>query len=106
MSETNLTPALSAEAWRDILDRRVSPYVDIGVRSEPVGTEVSTRVLAGGRHGAMAVANYLLPDTDPRKITWEVVTQLNDAARISGDTPFGVFLRNLAAKLAALLPPR
>ena len=47
-----------------------------------------------------------LPDTDPRKITWEDVAQLNDAARISGDTPFGVFLRNLAAKLAALLPPR
>jgi hypothetical protein len=98
MSETDITPALSAEDWREVL-----PNI-IGSQAVP--------------HQTMAIANAALPDDDPRKITrvdikmlgvvrdyWE--PQVDDgatwedrhAARVR-DT-----LSGLLAKLAALLPP-
>jgi hypothetical protein len=93
MSETDITPALSAEDWREVL-----PNI-IGSQAVP--------------HQTMAIANAALPDDDPRKITRaDVETVIAGAYAATDEFPLDpdamaleASLHRVAAKLAALLPP-
>jgi hypothetical protein len=85
MSETDITPALSAEDWREVL-----PNI-IGSQAVP--------------HQTMAIANAALPDDDPRKITRADVDAIETAMTHAIGYQTRGAIKELRAKLAALLPP-
>jgi hypothetical protein len=62
MSE-KIEPALSAEEWANVVEART-------VLSSPAGV-LKYMVVRDERVAAVAIGNYLLPDSDPRKITRE-----------------------------------
>jgi hypothetical protein len=86
--DQSIEPAFSAEDWAHILP---------ACQANP--------------HQTMALANAALPDDDPRKITRADADGLSRL--IDDEFPFtgkhvwpqAIFLRTLAAKLDALLPP-
>jgi hypothetical protein len=115
---TDLTPALTAEEW----ERRWCVRVDTTVSINKYGlvvindgsNESSGRAEIGADAGyaAIALLNHVLPDGDPRKLTWadvEAAREMGDAdmdAADSMDTSprHAPVLWRLAAKIAALLP--
>jgi hypothetical protein len=112
MNQTDITPALTPDMWKDW-------------RHEMHETEYESLYFAHGAHAVMAFANYNLPDSDPRKITREMVDRLTQAATYIraetrreygwdearwGNVPRHYMavadgLKSDAAKLAAILPP-
>jgi hypothetical protein len=103
---TGLTPALTKEEWERVAAGSYQGHsLSEGQLGVPRGAEWIN-------HEAMALANYNLPDDDPRKITMADV----EAARGGADAACAEFpcdpdlialeskLNTLAAKLAALLP--
>lgn len=95
-----IEPALSAEEWKAFPDPRTLGNVDLP--------------------GTIARCNAMLPDADPRKITWAMVDVLRDEAVGIGsgglagreDTPYRTqrqreeALQRIADALASYLPPR
>lgn len=109
--ETRVKPALTPEQWDAALrgekwgetdEERTAPQIEsmLSYAGDGVG-EFDTP-----HHAAMALANALLPDGDPRKVEWSDVWGLN---ALAGGAPLRLenvpWARALAAKLAALLWP-
>lgn len=97
-----IPPALTPDEWR---------LLDLWLCGKMPGGKVRGIVVLdlpyAHHHPAMAVANACLPDGDPRKITREDVKIAEQAAGVLEDE-WGLQegpAHNLAAKLAALLPP-
>lgn len=115
--QTTIPPALTPEEWRARTDgsefalphvfedergRRVRYYVDYG------NTYGGYESLSGdGLPEMIALANAALPDGDPRKLTWDDVRMLEELASEPADgfTVPAEKIRNLASRVAALLPP-
>jgi len=112
--QQSIQPALTAELWARlrryndpasfaciILEGGYDAELGIDPNSSDFAKDEAARADA-----AMAVSNNALPDDDPRKITRADVRALLYEWECSSatDDP-DAFLRRLAAKLAALLPP-
>jgi hypothetical protein len=70
-----IEPALTAEEWASIQAGNGIPYMTrCSVVDDLRGLD------DGDTHAAIAYANHLLPDSDPRKITREMVDDLRMAA--------------------------
>lgn len=109
-----LRPALTPEEW-------AQGFVDWGLMhahrgvtlNKHGGVEVyddtdSADVAPNELPSLIALANHALPEGHPGKLTWEDVEAVTDAAR-GQEHEFNqsdARLDALAAKLAALLPPR
>lgn len=99
-----IPPALTADEWAEIRTHPL-PWGP----SELIGEYASE----GEYAKALALANAALPDGDLRKITREDVVKLRSiAADMRAERPADTWaddadvLEALAAKLAAILPPR
>jgi hypothetical protein len=90
-----IEPALTPEEWQALPDAAAAVAVMAlpSLRRQPERMQI-----------VMALANAALPDDDPRKITWEDVYALRNWDLLDeGKTQ--LYLKRLAAKLAAFLPP-
>lgn len=95
MSDQIIPPALAPEEWHDAVAhgfRHDVPALDASSAPELL-------------HYSMAMANALLPDGDPRKLTQADAAALWLAAHQLSGTIAGATCAAVAAKLAALLPP-
>lgn len=108
-NEQNLTPALTPGNWEGLT---MHPFfIRRGKLHMWTGDGV---LLLEQLDGIIALANHALPDTDPRKLGWSDVEMLEDLAEdVDGEWGIGDMkdpkvlpILALAAKLAALLPPR
>ena len=98
MANETIAPALTAKEWQSVSsEARGRPNWR---RLQPLCSDEDDLP------AAMALVNHYLPDGHPLKITREDVEALHEAAGpdFGPRIDIGV-LRNLAAKLAALLPP-
>lgn len=82
MSE-KIEPALTATEWSELL----APPVDSHQGIQHVG---NCDICSGQHYGAarIAIANYLLPDSDPRKITRETIALLRAAAHACSEDDY------------------
>jgi hypothetical protein len=116
MSDETIPPALTAEEWARAAR---SIYGDIpqaaDVYRDAILYDGAARWdgpgAATAAHGLAALANAALPAGDPRKIAPEDVALLRLIAEASFEldgprSETGARIAALAAKLAALLPPR
>ena len=100
MTDTmKIEPALTESEWKRIAQIRRD--IDPELQSTAI-MHLLDWIAAGDESKAMAVANASLPDDDPRKITHDDVRKL----RVLADENLEMFCSEMAAKLAALLPPR
>lgn len=112
-----VTPAVAPEEWNQALG---SPEVVPALIEQHVQAAATLPVEQASDHlrAAVALANHLLPDDSPRKITWGTVDALRSALVVYHDSvgatfgPLGVRrhpFREMAATtevLGSLLPPR
>lgn len=117
MTDTQIEPALTAEEWAEILDGKQRWSADEMIDN-------AWRIVGGpnrparGVPAAIAAANAALPDTDPRKITREMVFCLHEVLAnfnaayltMGGNNPkiaeqYGPPVEQLAAALESYLPP-
>lgn len=109
-------PALSAEEWakREFAEGDISFDATMGrftvvmdTWSDYGSTDRDVKRLPA----LIALANAALPDTDPRKITREMVAQLRRAADLMCEAKWGVLepegntVARIADALASYLPP-
>lgn len=99
-----ITPALTREDWADAREMgNLQMFV--------MNTEGIPPRLLPAQHGhrpaaMLALANHVLPDGHPLKITREDVSNLDLASYLlDGDGRDGEMVAAVAAKLAGLLPP-
>lgn len=89
--------AISPEQWKEV-------FSAIGQYDWCQGDSPDTCVYL------MALNNHRLPEDDERKLTWEHVREIQDAAfairRFGGNEPWQRRLEAIANRIAALLPPR
>ena len=106
-----IEPALSAEEWKDV-PRRLETNYDDGLYQL-----CSPGITAKNLPEIIARANALLPDSDPRKITWEWIEMIRQCADfIEGayggqgeredNARYAARVRRIADALASYLPSR
>jgi hypothetical protein len=96
-----IEPALTAEEWASIQAGNGIPYMTrCSVVDDLRGLD------DGDTHAAIAYANHLLPDSDPRKITRERIAAMrNTVTNLSLVDPDGEVVDAFADALASYLPP-
>jgi hypothetical protein len=95
MMTDRLEPALSEEEWARVHDGTARWAV------LDMAPEVQRKMIA--------LANAALPDDDPRKITWEMVTVIREAAHVpqhDGATWEDERVTRIADTLESYLPPK
>ena len=95
-----IEPALTPEEWAEWEITQSGP---LSVRRDTFGALQCGGCYLGDGHAVAAVALH----GRPFGFTWEMVYAIERAAdRLSGSDPNEVILREAAARIASLLPPR
>lgn len=116
-----IAPALTPEEWdKAAIEGSISLFLDqrfvpleimtepdcVSLRREGMGDEME--VFAAEAPPVIALLNAMLPDTDPRRITWAMLDQLRKAVRGTDWTGASVppLEERFIDALASYLPPR
>ena len=111
-----IAPALTPEEWEEaaIEGELYSRAEPLKIETEPDGITLrrtdglprDPEINRGDIPVAISLLNFSLPDTDPRKITWEMVDALRGQLTVSMTGAQFDITQRLADALASYLPPR